>query len=250
MELESTVRLLDARAIQWSVTGLFSRDRNRLVRSTSGADIALQTNLGYETRLVPGYPVDGIWAQPILGYYDANGDGVIAPSEVRVGDSLVYVGEAQPSSQLTLSTSLSLLNNSITINTAADYQQGITQVLGGGALSGGLNPNADLWLNDPAVSPGLFAAIVASNQTAIGLAQTVNVLRWKSLSVSYLVPPSLSRRIHLPTLQVALQGNNLALHSNYRGKDPNVSGTAFGNFMVDTGQLPTPRLWTLNVRIN
>jgi hypothetical protein len=58
-----------------------------------------------------------------------------------------------------------------------------------------------------------------------------------------------SRRLRVPNLSVALQGENLALHSNYRGKDPNVSAIATGNFTADTGQLPMPRVWSLNVRI-
>jgi hypothetical protein len=46
-------------------------------------------------------------------------------------------------------------------------------------------------------------------------------------------------------MAVALQGTNLGLHTNYRGKDPNVNAYASGNGLLDTGQLPEPRMWQL-----
>src|SRR5439155_582120 len=34
-----------------------------------------------------GYSMDGVWTRPLLGYRDLNGDGIIAPNEITVGDS-------------------------------------------------------------------------------------------------------------------------------------------------------------------
>ena len=238
VEASVTTRLVDTRALQWSMLGNFSQNSNTLVRSASG--ITAGGVNGFDTRLVPGYPIDGLWARPIVGYADANGDGFIAPSEVRVGDSVVFVGSPLPKYQLSLSTTLSVLNNRVTFNTAVDYQHGMTQVLGG---------QTALWLNDPTLPASEFAAIAAQGQTVIGLAQTVSVLRWQSLSVSYLVPGQIARHFRVANLSLALQGNNLGLHTNYRGKDPDVSGNSSGNFSLDDGQLPEPRLWSLGVRI-
>jgi hypothetical protein len=255
LELQGTLRVLDARAVQWSMTGSFAQNQNTLVRSALGGQV--YGGIGYggvTTRLVPGYPIDGLWAKPILNYHDDNGDGLIESNEVLVGDKLVYLGSQQPRSETTLSTALSLWNNRVTINTAVDYQQGMTQFLSGGAGCGdavrsdGVGYGC-LALNNPTLPVSEVAAIAVSDRTGIGLAQTVSVLRWQSISVSYLVPPNVSRRLRVPYMSVALQGSNLALHTNYRGKDPNVSARATGNSTDDTGQLPLPRLWSLNVRI-
>jgi hypothetical protein len=252
IEASMTARLIDTRAFQWMVNGNVSHNTNILVRAaTTSVPKVLST--GMFTQLVQGYPIDGVWARPIVGYFDSNGDGVIESSEVRVGDSLSFVGSSLPNYELSLTTQLSFLNNRMTVNTAVDFQQGMTQFLGG-ATSGGAcgqitNGCLSVLLNNPTISSGEFAAIAASAQTAVGLAQTVNVFRWQSLSVNYLVPTTLSQRIGLANLSLYVQGSNLALHTNYQGKDPNVNANASGNFTNDTGQLPEPRLWSVGVRI-
>jgi hypothetical protein len=247
VEVSMTTRLLDSRAVQWSVNGNVSHNSNVMLHSAFGGAISRSVGVGYTTLFKPGYAIDGLWAKPILGFYDENRDEVIEPNEVRVGDSLVYVGSAQPNYELTLNTALAFLNNRLTINTSVDYQSGLTQFLGGTTLS--RLQAAEQQFANPTYPPSALAALVVTDQTAIGLAQTVNTLRWQSLSVSYLVPPSISRRLRVPFLSLALQGSNLGLHTNYRGKDPNVNAFASGNYTQDTGQLPQPRLWSLSVRI-
>jgi hypothetical protein len=75
------------------------------------------------------------------------------------------------------------------------------------------------------------------------------MLRFQSLSVNYAIPLSFVRRIGARSATVALQGNNLGLYTNYRGKDPNVNAYATGNQTADTGQLPEPRTWELRVTL-
>ena len=79
--------------------------------------------------------------------------------------------------------------------------------------------------------------------------QKVSTARWNTLSVSYYVPPNMLRALRVSSLSLTLQGQNLALWSNYRGKDPNVNSYSTGNLTADTGQLPQPRVWSLRVSI-
>ena len=78
--------------------------------------------------------------------------------------------------------------------------------------------------------------------------QTVNTLRFNSLAVRYAVPAVVARRLGAQTLSIAVQGGNLGLWTNYRGLDPNVNGFGTGNNVTDTGVLPQPRTWQLQVR--
>jgi hypothetical protein len=78
--------------------------------------------------------------------------------------------------------------------------------------------------------------------------QTVNTLRFNSLSVNYRVPAAVARRLGAQTLNIAVQGSNLGLWTNYRGLDPNVNAFSTGNNVTDTGVLPQPRTW--QVRVN
>jgi hypothetical protein len=51
-------------------------------------------------------------------------------------------------------------------------------------------------------------------------------------------------------MSVALQGSNLALWTNYHGKDPDVNaypngGNVGSDAVIDNGQLPQPRTWSV-----
>ncbi len=266
--VEATVgaRLLDSRAVFWQVNANISKNHEMLltlapglVLPAAGGPVGISTSGTISPRLVPGYPLTGIWAQPIAGYVDANQNGRIDPGEVRLADSAVYLGSAEPNYQLTASTTVSFFNGRLSVNTAVDYQNGLTQYYNAAATSsvdgtvGGAYNAFTSALNNPATPLNQQATIVAalgcgSNElcTPYGLIQTVNTLRWKSLSVNYMVPTAFAQRwAHVNALSIALQGSNLGLHTNYRGKDPDIGFQPGSNSVTDTGQLPQPRLWQL-----
>jgi hypothetical protein len=243
-EASLSARLVDARLLGWSMDANLTRNRNRVIRLSKDApSITLYQGL-YVNRIVPGYPLDGIWAKPILSYADVNGDGFVDQTEIRLGDSLVYLGAPAPSYEMTLGTTVSLFNGSVQVNTTVDYQNGMTQnfVSRSGVALASNDPNVTL-----AQQAGFMAD--AANLSAYGTSQTVSILRWNTLSVSYLVPRDVAHVLRVPSLSLTLQGSNLGLHTNYLGKDPNVNAFATGNLTADTGQLPQPRTWNLRVSI-
>jgi hypothetical protein len=92
-----------------------------------------------------------------------------------------------------------------------------------------------------------------TQSSAIGLVQKVNTFRFNDLSINYDLPHTMAAWFRVPRMTVALQGSNLALHTNYRGKDPGVNAFATvssGDETVDTGQLPQPRIWWLKVSLS
>jgi hypothetical protein len=51
-------------------------------------------------------------------------------------------------------------------------------------------------------------------------------------------------------MSIAIQGSNLGLSTNYRGKDPGVnafSTVSAGDETADLGELPAPRVWWLKM---
>jgi hypothetical protein len=110
-------------------------------------------------------------------------------------------------------------------------------------------------VNDPSSSASAQAAVAAQivgNDgfgSAFGRIQTVNMLRWTTLSINYVIAPKIARMFRVSSMSVALQGSNLGLHTNYHGKDPDVNAFATGNQIADTGQLPQPRTWSLRVTL-
>jgi hypothetical protein len=256
VEMTMTATILESRSFGWTVDAGFSKNTNKVVRLNKGQlPIVLagggSTNY-VQTRVEAGYPVFGVFTRPIVGYADSNQNGIIDANEIRYGDSVVYVGQAEPNYQLNVSSNLTLLDGRLGIHTGFAYENGLTQYNQGACSSTALN------LLAPNPSPATQAAVVAAGcptaagQSSIGLVQVVNTFRFQTLSVNYNVPKQLMERIHVPLTLIALQGSNLGLHTNYQGKDPNVNAFATvsaGDQARDTGQIPTPRTWWLRFQL-
>lgn len=242
LELGVTAQLLRTEPVTWSTTFNLSRNHNLVTQLGAGV-----LPFGRDdARVVAGYPLFGRWARPILGYADANHNNIIERSEVLLGDTLVYMGASESNYEANLFTTLSLLRGALTVGASFAYQNGLTQF---NTTMGGLGrPNFSPGASDPSAPFGQQAAVAVSGETNYGLYQTVNSLRFNSLSVAFNAPPSLARRFGTSALSLALQGTNMGLWSNYSGKDPNVNAFSSGNGVMDTGVLPLPRTWLLSVR--
>jgi TonB-linked SusC/RagA family outer membrane protein len=258
VELTLGTELVRSAPVTWSAQLQVSRNRNVVVSLGPGVDPFSVEGGGALSAIRPGYPLFGIWARPIVGFADANQNGVLERSEVQVGDSAAYMGATSPDYEASLHTGLSLLRGAIHVDAGFDYQHGVTQI----NATGLDHQAASRALNDPSASPGqlagtlvlvpavflgLGASELGGSSTPYGVIQTVNTLRFNSLSVAYALPSTAAQRVGARALTVALQGTNLGLFTNYRGKDPNVNAYPSGNGVLDNGQLPAPRTWQLRV---
>jgi hypothetical protein len=107
-------------------------------------------------------------------------------------------------------------------------------------------------LVDPTSSFAEQAAMLASTLptgdpmfTEYGLTQDVSTFRFNEFSVNYRAPIALARLLRAQSLTLAVQGRNLAMHSTYKGKDPDVNTWSSGESIFDSGELPQPRTWQL-----
>jgi TonB-linked SusC/RagA family outer membrane protein len=250
--------LLQRTAFGWHAGVSGSTNHNRVLRTDSRQkQIDFSTgnsNAALRTLARPGYPLFGQWTYPILGYRDANNDGRIQPSEILVGDSLIYIGQQVPDYQLAFNNDVTV--GRFSLHATANYVNGLTQVNAANqGLSAGLyDPSASL--ADQVLSVAQFVgagsrAVLSSplRGSAIGAIQTVSTLRLQWLSLGYNAPVSVARWFRSKTMTVALQGSNLWLHTNYRGKDPDVNSNATGNATADAGALPQPRTWSLGITL-
>ena len=241
--IEATVsaQLVRTDPVTWTAAVNVTRNHNLVTKLGDGV-LPFGTS---DARIVAGYPLFGRWARPILGYSDANQDGIIQRNEVLLGDSLVFMGGSEPNYEANFFSTLSLLRGAVTVSGSLAYQGGLTQINQtiGSAGQDIFSPGA----SDPHSSFGEQAAIVVIGESTYGLMQTVSTWRITSLSVAYNLSSSFASHFGARALSVALQGTNLGLFTNYKGKDPNVNAFATGNSTVDTGVLPQPRTWALAV---
>jgi TonB-linked SusC/RagA family outer membrane protein len=265
-EMTLSATLLERRSVSWSVGMNISSNKNLVVRLNPGQLPIVRTGNsstgGAETRVEAGYPLNGVWARPIVFFADANHDNLIEPDEIRLADSAVYLGAPNPNYQANFNTDLTLLNGKLSVHATFAYEDGLTQNNQAALTSGAfaqLPPGSSFATQAAVLAAQCVSFPVASGQcnslgygSQIGVIQTVNTFRFNNLSVNYELPRQVTSRFRVPRMTVALQGQNLGLHTNYAGKDPDVnafSTVSVGDLTLDSGQIPLPRTWWLTVRL-
>jgi TonB-linked SusC/RagA family outer membrane protein len=239
-------RVMRTDPVTWDLQLALNQQRNVVVELGPGVEPFYSSgseNIG-GARVAAGYPLFGRWTKPVLGYADANGNGVLEREEVLVGDTAVFVGGTLPNYTAGLSTTLTFLRGAISVTAGLHYEDGMTQQ---NEVGRQLAPFTAGW-NDPQAP--LDAQARMWDQTGYSWTQTISTLRFNSLAVTYHASPSLAQRVGARALSLSLQGTNLGLRTNYRGIDPNVNAYATGNGITDTGVLPQPRSWQLRISAN
>ncbi len=227
-----------------------SANRNELRSLVSG----LMAVGGNQEHNRVGYPLSAHWEFPILGYNDANGNRIIEPSEVVIGDCLVYMGQPMPPRRTTLMTTFSFFNRALRIASSIDYQGGMGQWNNAGQNQCGsnlcrsqLDPETPLAEQVRAVAAW---AVPVARRTAYGFSQTVAWTRWNELSISYKLPDVIAGKVRGRNATVMLLGRNLKLWADYTGADPAVNSRPIRNYIIDTGALPFTRDWTMRLSVD
>lgn len=199
-----------------------------------------------------GYPVNAYWAYPVVAYNDNDKNGTLTADEVKLADSPVYLGQTTPNRELSLHSDLGLMNGRVTIATGFNYQGGATQfnaLLNSQCINErcryAVDPNLPIKQQLTGVVPTL-----ASVTTAQVMYDRVAWLRWSDLSVTMQGTPAMARLFRSRNVSMSLMGRNLGLWSKYRGADPEVNTSNFGNVTADAGAIPQMREWSLRFNLN
>jgi TonB-linked SusC/RagA family outer membrane protein len=248
-EFSATLRPIVDRTLTWNTTFLLTRTWNTLVTLGPSAPSPDAVEPWAFTRYVPGYPVDGLWVRAIAGYYDANGDGIIEPSELKVTDSSVFVGHTSPSALLSWQNNVAFWNGWVTVGANFVYEGGATQYNSlavnqcqNGVCQGAVDPNAT-------VTQQVLAA-AGQQITDWPFIERVSTFRFDELSLTARAPQAVAHWVHAPNTTISLMGRNLKLWTHYRGADPDVNSShSGGDDVVDEGGIPQPRTWTLRINL-
>jgi TonB-linked SusC/RagA family outer membrane protein len=227
-----------------------------------------------------GFPTGAFFATPYT-FADANNDGRISRTEVKVDSSrflvvatqnpnriaqgltrdtlnVMYMGPSLPTNTQALSGDLTLFGN-VTISTLFERRSGHKQLnyteffrcrsaaLGQCEATG--DPNASLEEQAryvATIAPGLGA-------TPFGYIEDATFVKWRELSVRVGVPDRLGR--NLPALRgasVTFSGRNLKTWTNYSGLDPeiNESGGATNFNQNEFNTQPPVRYFTVRLDLS
>jgi TonB-linked SusC/RagA family outer membrane protein len=229
-----------------------SRNTNKLLELGEGVS---PFGGGNNTLNVPGYPIFGYWSRPILGYNDINGDNILSPNEVFVGDTSVFIGSSIPRNELSTNFGLTFFNNRVRLGGQLDYRgdyyaNNFTDYFRCTSSSA----NNCQQLNDPTTPLSEQARVIAGRTatlgaTAYGFIEKADFLKLRELSLTYYAPENVARVLRVSRASFTLTGRNLATWTSYTGIDPEVNGGGQSDAPVDFLTQPPVTFWTFRVNL-
>ncbi len=206
-----------------------------------------------EIRQVPGYPLFGFWDRPILGFQDANKNGIIEVTEVTVGPTAVFLGSSIPKTTLTLNAGVMIFNKRVRLGGQVDYRgdwkaYNLTERFR--CVGVGFNCSA---VNNPKAPLAEQARAVAAGSSRYGFTQAGYIvdgtfLKLREASLTYYAPDVWARALRATGMQISLTGRNLLKWTNYDGIDPELNGNGQSDLANDF--LTAPPVRTLAVRVS
>jgi hypothetical protein len=253
--------LLNARILNWSqlrfdLTVSGSVNRNRLEKLPPD----LRPPEDRFTRFVQGYPLFGQWDRPRRGFHDDNGDGIIETSEAKFSDSVVYLGNPNPTHLLTVTPLLRLLNGRLTISSLFDYKGGWIQT--NFTEDNKCNAAVCRAVNDPTTPLAEQAGAVTHLNPLAGATyepyvQNGTFTRWREAAVTWDLGSRVASHLRATSATLSLSARNLHIWTGYNGLDPEVTQqpSLSGNFGTvwdlgyDNPVSPQSRYWILKMNL-
>ena len=228
-----------------------STNKNRVVNL--GKDITpIIFGLGGNTqRHQNGYPLGGYWQQPITGFADTNGDGIIGYDEVQVGDTAVYLGSSTPTREFSFTPRLTIMRY-IIASALFDYRGGMKLYNGTEDFRCGVFVNCRA-MNDPKTPLAEQARAVADYEygTVAGYIENASFTKLREVSVELRAPDHWVRGFGVNGLSLTLAGRNLATWTGYTGLDPETNFIGADNFrQAEFLSQPPVRYYTARVNVN
>jgi TonB-linked SusC/RagA family outer membrane protein len=247
-------RPIDRNAFSLDLSFNGSMNGNRLVAvgpNTTPGLLTAGINSFSALRNRVGYPLYGSWQKPILSFADKNGNGIIEPSEVVVGDTETYIGPSQPTRQLSQTTALSFWRDALRISALFDWRGGYMRYdyTGSGCFLffeclGAIDKHASFW--DQTKQIGFL-----SYSTAAGWFSSGAFTRLRELTVSARLPERAIRSARASAGTISFEGRNLFFWSRYTGGDPEVNGGGPGTDINYTfPQAPAPRYFITRLSLS
>jgi TonB-linked SusC/RagA family outer membrane protein len=248
-----TGRIIEAPALSWDLT------LSHATNSTKIVDLGgVPSEYNVNGSLVEGFPIAARFMRPIVSYEDANGNGIIEPGEVVMGDSAVYVGRISPGNTQVLTSVLGLFDQRVRISALLDRRSDFMQVnmlaqRNRNTSRAGVDPTSPLgdqakeiakWLGGPPV-PG-------QSGTGYFELEDADLLRLREVGVTVDLPSRWAQAARLSRAMLSVSGRNLALWSrSYSGPDPESSTVNMSTTKPYQGgiadNLPQARTWVVRV---
>jgi TonB-linked SusC/RagA family outer membrane protein len=228
VELLLTAQILNSPNLGWNITASAWGNKNRLVELGQGISPIIFGLGGASQRMQEGFPLGSYFGRPYT-FSDANGDGLIASSEVHVGATEVFQGSPFPTQGGTLTTEVNLLRHwrlyGLLDGRFGNKLDNSTEAFrcGFGICRGRRDPSASL-ADQAAAVANVFYGLET------GFYQDGGFVKLREVSLTYTPPASLASRIGANSLSFTVTGRNLATWTKYKGVDPELNDAGQSNF--------------------
>jgi len=220
----------------WSTTVILTRDRNKLISfpGLEKSGYATQYVIGQSISALPFYSFAGV--NPQTGIYQFNNKaGAVVPalSLSAATDKFVYVN-VSPDYYGSVQNSFRYKQFSLDFLFRFIKQIGLNAFGQQGTLPAGLSPNSNFstivlnrWQKPGDVTD--IQRYGTGIQTLFGQSSAIqsdhsygdaSYIRFQNLSLTYTLPQPLLKKLHVQSLQVYVQGDNLLTISKYGAIDP------------------------------
>lgn len=241
--VEVTAAWHAVRQPSWTMDVMFNYDfqTTRVVRLGQG----LPDNFSLYGGWAVGYPLGAAFGQKVIGVADTVGgqaDSIIFSNEVALSPT-TFLGVLAPPRTVTVNPVVNLWRGYVQVSALFDRASDFIQqdpIITYGCAAAGLCL-AGILKDTPAREQA--AAVVDAEHFVPG-----DFTRWREFSITTRVPLRVMRWFNLGTMQVSLQGRNLALWTKYKATDPESqpgSGILPGASYGGAFGLPFPRTWSL-----
>ena len=248
IELALGASVVRSDAVAWEVGLSAWGNRNRVVSAgpfplvLNGGGSVFQTVEG-------GLPLGSYSGMPILGYADANHDGVLSPAEVQLGTARAFLGTPLPTEGAALTTALTWRRR-VRIASLLEYRAG-SSVLNDTELMRCARGNCRA-RNDPTTplrDQLAWAAWQAGS--AAGWIERANFLKLRAVSLTVTAPAAWAQHVGGGEMTFTLAGRNLVTWTSYRGLDPEVNAAGSQELSAsDFFTQPLARYWTARLDLS
>lgn len=262
IETQLDLKALQRENVDVNVHLTASKLKNRIIALGKGvAPISLNRGLQQHRA---GYSAGAFFQRPIY-YNDANKDGLLSQSEVTLGDTAVYIGDALPRWNrsaggdvrlfkiLRVSTLFEGRGGNKTANFGEYFRCGSAGNLRGCNATGGLRPSLKEQAAFIAAYLGGAAPSRPGTSTALYV-ENAGFVKWRELSVSLDVPDRFVgyvRSAGVNGVSLTLAGRNLHTWTSYTGLDPEIveAGASLFN-QSEFNTQPAARYYTARINVS
>jgi TonB-linked SusC/RagA family outer membrane protein len=246
--LEANV--LDTRPVAFDLNVSASNNENTLLSlgflpgtTTPVPPIIVNT----QQKHVVGAPLGSYWQRPYT-FSDANGDGIVERSEIKLGDTAVYLGNILPKREFSFSPTLTFMKI-FRVSALIDHKGGFKQFDNTRRFHCSFSTCQESF-DKSAPLADQAAAIAIALGTDAGYIENAAFTKLRELSFTLLAPDAFAQRLGLQNVDFTIAGRNLKTWTDYKGFDPETNAIAGNNFGTqDFLTLPPSRTWTARINV-